>query len=269
MEECYQRKAQGHCSKGDSYSFRHDPASDNGWEAHRAKGQWSSPAPHSKAKTDGEIPSKSSGNGGESLSDKRGSIPRRYGTCDNPSSNYWHSPVCQNYKSETECIYGNTCYFRLVEAEGKAQQKVKERWCERISCLVEGVCTFGLCVSRFLFEEIHSTEKRKIGLKSRAPGTKLKFGKRVHSEELSKSVNFKSVVLARPGLRRGHKRRPCTKKDAPAEQRGTWRKIVASSRMRTKLSFTLPSKPGQCRRLLQNLQKSENSWTIQEHQRIG
>ena len=29
-----------------------------------------------------------------------------------------------------------------------------------------------------------------------------------------------------PGLRRGHKRKPCTKKDALAEQHGTWRKSL-------------------------------------------
>ena len=35
-----------------------------------------------------------------------------------------------------------------------------------------------------------------------------------------------SVVLARLSLRRGHKRKPCTKKDAPAEWRVTWRKTI-------------------------------------------
>ena len=35
-------------------------------------------------------------------------------------------------------------------------------------------------------------------------------------------------------------RRPCTKKDAPAKQRGIWRKTFASSRVRTKLRFYIP-----------------------------
>ena len=52
--ECFQWKAKGQCLKGDSCSFRHDPASGNGCEAHRAKGRSSSLAPRSKAKTDGE-----------------------------------------------------------------------------------------------------------------------------------------------------------------------------------------------------------------------
>ena len=45
--ECYQWKAKGQCSKGGSCSFRHDPASGNGCEAHRATGRLSSPAPNS------------------------------------------------------------------------------------------------------------------------------------------------------------------------------------------------------------------------------
>ena len=47
-----------------------------------------------------------------------------------------------------------------------AQQKVEERWCERIGCIIEGVYTIGLCVSRFSSEEIYSTERRKFGIKS-------------------------------------------------------------------------------------------------------
>ena len=35
-------------------------------------------------------------------------------------------------------------------------------------------------------------------------------------------------------------RRACTKKDAPAKQRGIWRKTFTSSRVRTKLRFYIP-----------------------------
>ena len=44
----------------------------------------------------------------------------------NPSCKFWHPPVCQNYKSEKGCIYGKKCFLGHVEAEGKAQQTVKE-----------------------------------------------------------------------------------------------------------------------------------------------
>ena len=46
----------GRCSKGDSCSFSHDPAS--GKRDQRQEGQSSSPAPEAKAQTDGQIPSK-------------------------------------------------------------------------------------------------------------------------------------------------------------------------------------------------------------------
>ena len=64
----------------------------------------------------------------------------------------------------------------------------------------------------------------------KALGTKLKFGKeRVHREELSKSVRFMCVVFARQNSRNDHMRRPCTKKDAPAKQRGIRRKEYGQS----------------------------------------
>ena len=43
-----------------------------------------------------------------------------------PSSSLWHPPVCQNYKSETGCKFGRTCFFRHVEAEEKPNKKSKE-----------------------------------------------------------------------------------------------------------------------------------------------
>ena len=55
----------------------------------------------------------------------------------------------------------STCWGRR-----KAQQKVKERWCEKISCDIEGVYTIGLCISRFSSEKVHSTWTRKIGIKA-------------------------------------------------------------------------------------------------------
>ena len=71
--ECFQWKSHGQCSKGDSCGFSHELASGNRGGGQRRKGQSSSPAPNSKAKTDGEVekPSKESGNIDESSSDKK------------------------------------------------------------------------------------------------------------------------------------------------------------------------------------------------------
>ena len=77
VRECYQWKANGQCSKGDSCSFRHDPASGNRCAAWRSKRQSSSLAPKAKAQADGKKPSKSSSSRGESPCGTRGKIPCR------------------------------------------------------------------------------------------------------------------------------------------------------------------------------------------------
>ena len=56
-----------------------------------------------------------------------------------------------------------------------------------------------------------------------------------------------SVVLALQNLRKGHKRIPCSKNDAPAKSCGTWLKFYFSSRIWIKLRFILLLKQGQCR----------------------
>ena len=82
-----------------------------------------------------------------------------------------------------------------------------------------------VCVSRFSSGKIHSTGRRKLGIKSHrrqilqghvAPhqnsGKKGSVARR-HSEVRASL----SAVLALPSLRRGHKTKPRTKKDEPAE----------------------------------------------------
>ena len=57
---------------------------------------------------------------------------------------FWHPPVCLNCKSESGCKYGDKCRFRHVEADAQPSKKVEDKWCERISSLVKGVCTIEL-----------------------------------------------------------------------------------------------------------------------------
>ena len=64
--------------------------------------------------------------------------------CNHPSCKFWHLPVCLNYKSEKGCVYGDKCRFRHTEEYVKPNKKSKKRWCERISCIIEGVYTVGL-----------------------------------------------------------------------------------------------------------------------------
>ena len=75
-------------------------------------------------------------------------------------------------------------FFQTCWGWGKAQQKVKERWYERISRIIKGVYTISLCISRILSEKVSSTCKREIWNQNtpsnspRASGTKWKFGQK-------------------------------------------------------------------------------------------
>ena len=134
--------------------------------------------------------------------------------------------MCQNYKSETGCKFGRTCFFRHVEAEEKPSKKSKKGGAKgSVPALLKESTQLG-CVSQDSYPRMSILrEEGKLGSNSRrqilqghlAPNNK-KFGKeRVHREELSQSVNLMSVVLARQNSGKDHMRRPCTKKDAPAE----------------------------------------------------
>ena len=73
--ECYQWKANGQCSKGDSCSFRHEPA----YGQRCAGGPKEQSCLKAKAQTDGKIPSKSSISAGESpFLDERPNTMQRF-----------------------------------------------------------------------------------------------------------------------------------------------------------------------------------------------
>ena len=121
MGECYQWEAIGQCSKGDSCSFSHDPASEK-----RDKKDIL-PLLHRKRrhKLTGRYPQKFR----PQTSETRRKIPCRNFTwrkCTYPSCNFWHPPVCLNFKSALGCTYGEKCLFRHVEAEGQPSKKSKK-----------------------------------------------------------------------------------------------------------------------------------------------
>ena len=126
--ECFQWKAMGQCSKGDSSSLSHDRASGDTCDQ-RQERQSSSPAPKAQTQTDGKKPSKGSGLREESPSVKGDPFACRHffrSKCTNPSCSYWHPPVCLNYKSESGCKYGEKCRFRHAEVDGQPQKKPKK-----------------------------------------------------------------------------------------------------------------------------------------------
>ena len=112
------------------------------------------------------------------------------------------------------------CRFRHVEADGQTSKKSKKSGGNGSVALLQESVQFG-CAS----QDSHHSTRSKIGIKftpsnsPRARGnTKKKLGKeRVHREASYRSVNFTCAIRALPSLRRGHKTKLCTKKDAPAE----------------------------------------------------
>ena len=55
-------------------------------------------------------------------------------------------PVCQNYKSEKGCVYGNKCHFRHVEAEGKPNRRSKKGGARGSAAILKESTQMG-CVS--------------------------------------------------------------------------------------------------------------------------
>ena len=78
-----------------------------------------------------------------------------------------------------------------------AQQRVREKWWKRLSCLIEGVCTIGLCISRFLSEKFYSTWKRKMGIKSHRQILTRHVAphKKIGKEKVLREATFRSVNL--------------------------------------------------------------------------
>ena len=159
--ECYQWKATGQCSKGDTCSFSHDRASGNRHDQRR-DGQSSYPTPKAQTQTDGKKPSKGSGLRGESPSGKGGRIAFRNLLREStiPSCNYWHPPVCLNYKSGSGCKYGEKGRFRHAEFDGQPGKKSKKSGVKgSVASLKESIQNG--CVFR------NSTERRTIRIKTR------------------------------------------------------------------------------------------------------
>ena len=223
--ECFLWKAHGQCSEGNSCSFSHDKLVQGDlYGGQRRKGRSSAPAPNSKAKTDEgeEKSSKTSGNREESSSDKGNNIPCPYKNCTNPSCKFWHPPVCQNHKSETGCKYGRKCFFRHVDADEKPIKKSKKDGAKGSVALLKESALLG-CVSQDSYPRKSVLgERGKFGSRRAVKSSnrtchKTNLKERVIHEELSQILNRMSVVLARQNSRKDHMRRPCTKKDAPAE----------------------------------------------------
>ena len=105
LGDCWQRKANGQCFKGDNCSFRHDINK-------RAKSTQPNRSPSSSTQQNERNASRTRSPRGKSPSGRMSRWPCKdylKGTCTNSFCNKWHPPVCLSYKSENGCRFGEKC----------------------------------------------------------------------------------------------------------------------------------------------------------------
>ena len=248
--EIYHWKPNGQCSNGDSFRFSHELASGNSGGAQRRKRQSSSPAPNSKAKTDGEggNTSKESGNRDECSSDQRSKIPCRHRICNNPSCGCWRPVVCPNYKSKNGCTFGNKCFFRHVEAEQKPSKESKKGGAKGSLASLKESTQLG-CVSRDSYpRKFFQREKENLGSNhavkiSRSTWHQIQIRERKGRGMIQKCVPHERSLCAPKVEERSDEE---TSNQEGCARRAAWdvAKIFSSSSMRTKLRFILLLKQG-------------------------
>ena len=208
MGECYQWQAIGRCSKWDSCSFRWDPASGSRC-AVRQEEQSSFPALKAKEQTDGKIPPKRSSSRREGASGTRGRIPCRNSLrrkCTYPSCKLGAPPACLYSKSESTM---HICWkLMLIPTRWDwwtIQQKVEEKWCEKISCFFNESFQLG-CVSQDSYRR--KAALRKIGKLTSCCTVTFSNGTWHHIKIWERKGPSRSVIQ-KCGP---HERRPCDPK---------------------------------------------------------
>ena len=107
LGDCWQWKANGQCSKGDSCSFRHDINK-------RANSTQPNPSPGSSTQQNERTASRTRSPRGRSPSGRMSRLPcKDYldGTCTNSFCEKWHPPECLFYKSKSGCRCGEKCSY--------------------------------------------------------------------------------------------------------------------------------------------------------------
>ena len=124
---CWQWKANGQCSKGDSCSFQHDMNK-------RAKSTQPNPSPGSSTQQSVKNASRTRSPGGRSPSGKMARLPCKdylKGTCTTPFCEKWHPPECWFCKSENG--------YRFAEKYSYAHRQVDEHPSKRSKRMVTKV----------------------------------------------------------------------------------------------------------------------------------
>ena len=121
LGDCWQRKANGQCSKGNNCSFRHD-------KDKRAKSTQQNPSPRSSTQQNVKNASGTKSPRRKSPSGKMARLPCKdyfKGTGTTPFCEKWHPPECLFYKSENGCRFGEKCSYAHRQVDEQPSKKSK------------------------------------------------------------------------------------------------------------------------------------------------
>ena len=121
LGDCWQWKANGQCSNGDSCSFRHDMNK-------RAKPTQPNPSPRSFTQQRVKNASRTRSPRGGGPSGKMARLPCKdyfKGTCTTPFCKKWHPPKCLFYKSKSGCRFEEKCSYAHRQVEEQPSKRPK------------------------------------------------------------------------------------------------------------------------------------------------
>ena len=225
LGDYWQWKANGQCSKGDNWSFRHEMNK-------RAKS--TQPNPCSRSSTQQNVKNalrNRSPRGSPSWRMSR--LPCKdylEGTCTNSFCEEWHPPDCLFYKSENVCKFGESALMRIARltnspAKGRKRMVTKLRWlCWKLHD--NWVRYFKKwsrrSLQRFCGRAQTYWNQSDVFDSLKQCYVMLTFETRIHRLEWFAQVIFISVTPMLQKLRIGLRRR---QSKVPAKQRGSWPKV--------------------------------------------
>ena len=242
--KCFQWKANGQCSRGDSWSFNH--GSHSGQRAESSSSTFKAPT-----QTDGRKPYGFRAPRGVSPSGLKGPKPCKHflgGKCTEPSWDLWHPPRVPELQAWIQMQVWWQVPFQTHWGWCAAQQKVKAKWRKGSVALLKEACQLG-CVSQDSPQKkAIPWEDGKLGLnhtvkfsKTTMRHAKFSGKRRVHRRESSQNANLRSECRGLQNSRKERKMKPSGKSDATAEQPGTWPRMFFSLKKESQDAFYPPA----------------------------
>ena len=120
--DCWQRKANGQCSKGNNCSFRHD-------KDKREKSTQPNFSPRPSTQQSVKNASRTRSPRGKSPSGKMARLPCKdyfKGTCTSSFCEKWHPPECLFYKTKSGCKFGEKCSYAHRQVDEQPIKRFKK-----------------------------------------------------------------------------------------------------------------------------------------------